>query len=631
MGIKGIFAEIGPGDRIALSKLAADHFAHHERPLRIAVDISIWNFQVQSGKGGHHPELRTLYYRLLRFLSLGIYPIFVFDGPNKPLFKRNKRTTPSATSIPGYLKRLLDLIGFPYHAAPGEAEAECALLQQEGIVDAVLSEDVDTLMFGCGLTMRNWSSENTRGSKSPTHVNIYHADTVSKRRSGLSPAGMVLIAMISGGDYITAGVPGFGIKAACEAARAGFGESICRLTSSDKAGIKTWRDNLAHEFQTNESSFFRTRHKAFSLPDDFPDMQVLRYYTHPAVSDAETITQLKSTIRWDVQLDVAGLRAYVADMFGWENRGGAIKYIRTLAPALLVSQILHHNLGHSSTPDTHSEDQPTPKTTITARRISASSDGIPELRLTFIPTTITEIDLSAEPVDEPTNPTRTDDAHDSPSDTDLAPSSTPLPTPTPPTPSKRPRAPKPPYDPTNPHLTWLPSVYVSHGIPAQLRAFEDAEAARTLAKGRKPGGAGRRGKGKTLPANQATLDQFLKVVKRPAEPGADVGGEVERREGKGVGEVVGRKEVEVIVVDGEEDVIIVDGEEDEEEEYEARVQVVESRRTRRVVEDVATGSGSKRSVVLRESLEGAWREVDGTASVQASQVWEGVDTLDLTK
>jgi len=101
--------------------------------------------------------LRTFYYRLLRLISLAIHPVFVFDGPNKPPFKRNKRTGPNVASIPEFLaKQLLKQFGYPIHLAPGEAEAECALLQREGIVDAVLSEDVDTLMFGSGITIRNW-------------------------------------------------------------------------------------------------------------------------------------------------------------------------------------------------------------------------------------------------------------------------------------------------------------------------------------------------------------------------------------------------------------------------------------------------------------------------------------------
>lgn len=46
-----IYKEIGAGERIALSKLAAQKFEQAGRPLRLAIDTSIWLFQIQSGKG----------------------------------------------------------------------------------------------------------------------------------------------------------------------------------------------------------------------------------------------------------------------------------------------------------------------------------------------------------------------------------------------------------------------------------------------------------------------------------------------------------------------------------------------------------------------------------------------------
>ena len=46
-----IYQEIGPGRRVALSKLAAEKFEETGRPLRIAIDVSIWLFQIQASKG----------------------------------------------------------------------------------------------------------------------------------------------------------------------------------------------------------------------------------------------------------------------------------------------------------------------------------------------------------------------------------------------------------------------------------------------------------------------------------------------------------------------------------------------------------------------------------------------------
>ncbi|OHW91310.1 flap structure-specific endonuclease, partial [Colletotrichum incanum] len=330
-----IYRELGSGRRISLAKLATEKLESSGRPLRIAVDIAIWQFQTQAARGGTNPAIRTLFYRLVRLLGLGIQPIFVFDGPHKPTFKRNKRSGRGDGIATAMAKRVIRLFGFPIHDAPGEAEAECALLQQQGIVDAVLSEDVDTIMFGCTRTLRNWTAEGPRGAKTPTHVSLYDVDELLSAGTGLDREGMVLVALMSGGDYIPEGVPGCGVKLACEAAKAGFGKSLCRLKSDDDVQFEEWRRNLRHELRTNESGFFRVRHKALSIPDEFPSRQVLRHYTHPVVSNAIAVNKLKTEVNWSRPMDVQGLRYFVEETFDWVNKIGAVKLTRVLSPGLL--------------------------------------------------------------------------------------------------------------------------------------------------------------------------------------------------------------------------------------------------------------------------------------------------------
>ena len=394
-----IYKEIGPGERTALSKLAVEHIENTGRPLRIAIDISIWQFQIQSGEGGKNPALRTLYYRLLKLLALAIQPLFVFDGSQKPPFKRGSKTTSNAACLPNFLtKELLKCFGYPYHTAPGEAEAECALLQKEGIVDAVLSEDVDTLMFGCTLGLRNWTAEAVRGNKGPTHVNVYHAAT-TKTKTHLDSEGMILVALMSGGDYIPAGIPGCGIKTACEAAKAGFGHDLCKLSRKDSKGLQQWRERLERQLRTNDSKFFRQRHKALKIPESFPNMTVLSYYTNPVVSSTDKVSKLRDKIKWDSEVNISGLRTFVSEAFDWQYLSGAKKFIRGLAPALLV-----HRLIQRSTAGTYNDDNLEMKElnekglvkAVSSRRAHWNTDGTPELRIAYIPADIVGLDLSTE-------------------------------------------------------------------------------------------------------------------------------------------------------------------------------------------------------------------------------------------
>ncbi|KAL8682070.1 MAG: hypothetical protein Q9186_001859 [Xanthomendoza sp. 1 TL-2023] len=512
MGIKGIYKEIGSGDRIALSKLAVEYFEKHGRPMRIAIDASIWHFQTQSGRGGSNPALRTLYYRLLRLLSLSIKPLFVFDGANKPPFKRNVKTGTFGAALPNFItKQLLQLFGFPYHTAPGEAEAECALLQKEGIVDAVLSEDVDTMMFGCTVHLRNWSSENVRGNKTPSHVNMYRAEVTKQGKSGLDSKGMILVALMSGGDYIPAGIPGCGIKTACEAARAGFGQDLCQLTRSDTVGFNQWRERLEYELRVNESGFFRAKHNALAraIPDSFPDRTVLRYYTNPAVSKPDQVIRLRNEIDWEGNLDVTGLRNFVAEAFEWQNLAGAKKFIRGLAPAMMVDRLCRrYNQSHASDDlKVQEEDESKLVTAVCGRRSHFVTDAVPELRIAYTPIDIVGLDLDAEnPDDEPVD---TGESENEVQDADDVRSRSRSPT-------KR-NASR--YDPVQPEKIWVLESYVKFGVPLMVENWQEAmRDPRKFAtrKARERAAVGKKGK-KPEVMRPGAMETFVKSMK----PGVD--------------------------------------------------------------------------------------------------------------
>lgn len=338
--------------------------------------------------GGTNPALRTLYYRLTRLLSLNITPLFVFDGRSRPAFKRNHKThahiTPALTKS---TKALLKLFGFPYHDAPGEAEAECAILQQQGVVDAVLSEDVDTLMFGCGTTFRNWSAQGGGGGKvTPTHVTVYERGAV-EAESGLTSEGMVLVALMSGGDYLPEGVPKCGIRIAAECARAGFGADLCAL-GEDEQGLKEWRERLQWELNTNESGWFKRKHKAIKIPADFPDRTVLGYYTNPVVSNLEAVEKLGRNIKWDGQVDLLRLRETVRHAFEWRGKKGAAKFVRTLAPAFLARKLADGNALENIVKGLH------------GTREHLSTDGLKEIRISFVPGEVIIVDMIIEAEDE---------------------------------------------------------------------------------------------------------------------------------------------------------------------------------------------------------------------------------------
>ena len=475
----------------------------------MAIDISIWRFQAQLAQGGFNPALRLLYYRLLRLLSLSIQAVFVFDGPKRPLLKRG--VTRGAGS--GYCnderraKTLIKLLGFEVHQAPGEAEAECALLQKRGLVDAVWSEDVDTLMFGATLTFKGWASEGA-GNGPPTHVSIYKAED-TKKSSGLDPDGMILVALMSGGDYDMDGIPGCGSKRACEAARAGFGKKLCALDANDEEGLREWREELAHEVSTNESKFFGRKSKTIVIPDDFPRKEIFRYYTHPAVSSDADVRRLKDKLEWDKTVDIAGLREYVAEMFGWTGKRGAKKMIRGLAPSMLVYQLRErYNRRRSSHCDlilTAANEHDFVRD-ITSEREHFLTDGTLEMRVTYQPSSIVPWDLDAE-IDHGDELEDVDD--DDKNEEARSPPESPFKNRSP---TRKNLA---TYDPTQLHRAWILRSIVKVGVPLKVELYEEDKMAKEMGiaspqktKAKPAAKRALKAKGGMQPGS---LDRFLKV------------------------------------------------------------------------------------------------------------------------
>ncbi|KAH9304718.1 hypothetical protein KI387_009122, partial [Taxus chinensis] len=171
---------------------------------RIAIDVgrSIYKFLIVVGSneygtltnqfGEVTSHLQGMFYRTARLLEAGMMPVFVFDGEppdlKKDLMTRFPRREESMdyavqgikpdvkTDIAKYnkqtvkvtkrhnedCKNLLTLMGVPVVQAPCEAEAECASLCKVGKVDAVSSDDTDSLVFGAPRFLRHLTESPSR-------------------------------------------------------------------------------------------------------------------------------------------------------------------------------------------------------------------------------------------------------------------------------------------------------------------------------------------------------------------------------------------------------------------------------------------------------------------------------------
>jgi len=138
-------------------------------------------------------HLSGLFYRNINYLSLGIKPIYVFDGKPPSLksaeiehrkqIKRDatvkyekalkagdsegvrkyaQQTTSLRDSMVKDSKKFLDLFGIPYIQAPSEGEATAAHLTKTGQAYASASQDFDSILFGAKKLLRNFSNSGRR-------------------------------------------------------------------------------------------------------------------------------------------------------------------------------------------------------------------------------------------------------------------------------------------------------------------------------------------------------------------------------------------------------------------------------------------------------------------------------------
>ncbi|KAH1162102.1 hypothetical protein GLYMA_01G077200v4 [Glycine max] len=108
-------------------------------------------------------------------------------------------------------QELLQMFGLPYIIAPMEAEAQCAYLELEKLVDGVVTDDSDVLLFGARSVYKNIFDDRK-------YVETYFMEDIEKEL-GLTREKLIRMALLLGSDY-TEGVSGIGIVNAIEVVNA---------------------------------------------------------------------------------------------------------------------------------------------------------------------------------------------------------------------------------------------------------------------------------------------------------------------------------------------------------------------------------------------------------------------------
>ncbi|MEM3403587.1 MAG: flap endonuclease-1 [Nitrososphaeria archaeon] len=204
---------------------------------------------LKDSKGNVTSHLSGLYYRTINLLTLGIQPVYVFDGIppkmksleiikrkeikeeaeikykvalSKGDLKEAKKYAQYTAHLSGDMveeaKKLLDIMGVPWIQAPSEGEATASYLSSSGKAYAVVSQDYDALLFGGKRLCRNITISGRR--KLPGR-NVYQEIEpeeilldVVLNKLGITREQLVDIGILVGTDFNPDGFKGFGpIKA----------------------------------------------------------------------------------------------------------------------------------------------------------------------------------------------------------------------------------------------------------------------------------------------------------------------------------------------------------------------------------------------------------------------------------
>ncbi|KAG1763424.1 hypothetical protein EV702DRAFT_978431, partial [Suillus placidus] len=239
-------------------------------------------------QAGPNPELKSLFKKLAHLYCILCEVRIVFDGPAKPTIKRGMHVVKTPPWITEPFKHFAQVLGFTVHNAVGDAEAELATLSHNSVIDAVITEVSDALVFRASHIFQ-------RDPDCPDNMIIYSADNIQGHKQvTLSDGGLLLMALICGGDYHD-GLLGCGWKTARGLAQYGVGDELLRAAQahslmSGHEGLKDyihdWADCVREILVKDPLGHIGRRHPKIldSFLNNFPEVSVVLAYVKPTVN-----------------------------------------------------------------------------------------------------------------------------------------------------------------------------------------------------------------------------------------------------------------------------------------------------------------------------------------------------------
>lgn len=243
-----------------------------KRKKRAAIDTSLFLYKYKYRAGDNF--INEFLEQINRLLVNDIEPIYVFDGippsekmdtinsrkerkqasydkikdieiklanpslvPNseeekllkEELFKTKKKTISVTTKDINRLKYFLDIMNITHIKRDMEADIVCSRLSQLGLVEYVISEDMDHLTSGTKILLRDFNNKNN-------YVTVYKTSDVLLS-TGLSNEKWIELCILFGCDYVQR-IRGMGYKTSYKYIKENLDQPFCEILSKIKSKNK---------------------------------------------------------------------------------------------------------------------------------------------------------------------------------------------------------------------------------------------------------------------------------------------------------------------------------------------------------------------------------------------------------
>lgn len=191
---------------------------------------------LMDSRGNVTSHLSGIFFRTINLMEAGIRPVYIFDGKPSELKNRTiearvmqkekaklelevarkegdmerarslaARTSHLTRDMVKEAMELLGYMGVPSHVAPSEGEAQASMMSKMGMVDGVISQDYDCLLFGARRVLRNFTYFGRRkvpGRNMYVNVTPEYMDLRENLESlGLTHDQLIQIGVLVGTDF----------------------------------------------------------------------------------------------------------------------------------------------------------------------------------------------------------------------------------------------------------------------------------------------------------------------------------------------------------------------------------------------------------------------------------------------